>query len=519
MTTGPAAVISIRMSARLRHLLLGWSVAAVCLAAALATGCGTLPRGSGASGADAASGLLRVCSSPAGARIIIDGTATDFRTPTAIPGVPAGKHRVLLSLAGYRNWEVGVTVTPGTAARLDATLEPAATGRVSVASTPEGAEVLLNGRPTGRETPAELAALPVGTHTVQLRRDGYDLWTQAVVVGADRHHRIDATLARSRKDAGDLRVKTHPPRALISLDGSPTGRRSPDTLLDVPAGSHRLELTVDGHRPWSGTVTVREGRTEDLLVKLQPLPVRELGSARIESEPPGAAISLDGVQLRQRTPADLEYLAAGGIAVEIALPGHRPWRGELQIVPGVRTPLAVKLAPEAVNGGSLRVESEPPGAAIAVDDQPTGATTPTLIPNLSPASHRVSLTLPGYRECVRTVTVPLGGVGKVRARLLPGAHRFTARVAASRGEDLELAFTVHDAQDAPVTGTLALFLSSEASWQTRPAKVPIAAGAAIVRITLAGKAEEASLTVGVEEDRATFRLRRTAGAWRIEPEN
>jgi hypothetical protein len=500
------------MSARLRHLRNGWQVVVVCLPIALATACATVvPGGAGP-------GALRITSNPSGARIILDGAATNFRTPTAIPAVPPGGHRILLSLAGHRNWERVVQVAAGATTSLDAALEPAATGGLGVASVPAGAAVLLDGQPTGMETPADLSALPVGTHTVQLRRDGYDLWSQAVVVIPDRHLQIAATLAPSRKDWGHLRVQTHPPQARIALDGYPTGKRSPDTLFNVQAGSHRLELTVEGHRPWSDTVTVREGRTEDLLVKLQPLPTRELGNARIESDPPGASISLDGVLLRQRTPADLEYLAAGAIAVEVLLPGYRPWRGELAIRPGGRTPLAVKLAPEAANGGALRVESDPPGAAIVVDDRPTGASTPSLIPNLSPASHRLKLTLPGYRECVRLVTVPAGAIEQVRARLVRSAHRFTARVVAARGGSLELEFGVRDAKGGPAAGTLALFVASDASWQTRPAQVPVTGGVATVRITLAGKDDEASLTVGIEEDRATFRLHRAADAWEIEQE-
>ncbi|HWR98833.1 MAG TPA: PEGA domain-containing protein [Candidatus Methanoperedens sp.] len=314
--------------------------ASVC-ALALLAGCAApgTPRGDGG-----ASGTLRIGSTPAGARIIVDDTPTNFRTPTAFP-LAAGSHRVILSLAAHRNWESRVRIEPDTTTQLEASLVALGTGSIGVASTPPGAQILIDGEPTGLATAATVPRLPVGTHTVQLRLEGYEPWSQAVVVRSDRHFPFQALLSPSRRNLGKVNVQSHPPHALITLDGVASGKITPECLTEVPAGIHLLELSLAGYRPWSGTVVVEEGRARDLLVTLRRLPAQEAGQARIESEPPGASITLDGVLLEQKSPASLDGLPPGTFTVEVNRPGSKRWRGELTVLSGERTLLQVVLEP------------------------------------------------------------------------------------------------------------------------------------------------------------------------------
>ena len=85
----------------------------------------------------------------------------------------------------------------------------------------------------------------------------------------------------------------------VSGDGATKDRANNELLLaqlgDVPAGNRVLELTLAGYRPWSGMVAVEEGRARDVLVTMRRLPAQEAGHARIETSPPGAAITIDGL--------------------------------------------------------------------------------------------------------------------------------------------------------------------------------------------------------------------------------
>lgn len=288
--------------------------------------------------------MLRITSTPAGARIIVDDEPTNFRTPTTFP-LPEGPHRVMLSLAAHRNWEGRVRIEPGTTTQVGATLAAVGTGSIGVASTPPGALVLLDGESTDLRTPATISELAVGTHTVLLQLEGFEPWSQAVAVRPGRHFPFQAQLVPVRLASGKLDVRSHPAHALVALDGVPSGKITPALLAEVTAGSHTLELSLAGYRPWSDAVLVEEGRTREVLVRLRRLPAQEAGHARIETDPPGASITLDGVVLRQQTPVDLDGLPPGTFSVELALAGAKAWRGELTVLPGRRTLLQATLEP------------------------------------------------------------------------------------------------------------------------------------------------------------------------------
>lgn len=300
--------------------------------------------------------FLQVSSAPAGARIIIDGKPTGFRSPTSFP-LPAGPHRITLSLAGHRNAEENVRLGPGDTLRVEAILVPLDFGGLRVGSVPDGATILIDGVPFDQRTPAFIPQLAVGTHTVQLRRKGFEDWSQAVVVTPSRAMGIQATLTLSRTNCGTLTVQSQPPRAAIFLDGSPTGKFTPERLTDIPPGSHRVELLLDGFRPWRGAAVIREGHIENLLVSLRHLPAQEVGEARIETDPPGACVKLNGMVLRQRTPVDVGGLAPGTYTIEITRPDSRPWKGDLTVLSGQHALLQIRLEP-AVRSGDRK--SPPP---------------------------------------------------------------------------------------------------------------------------------------------------------------
>ena len=66
-------------------------------------------------------------------------------------------------------------------------------GSISINSRPEGAVVFLNGRRVGT-TPLHMPELPVGSRAVRLTMSGYNTWSQAVQVVADRRTTVSATL-------------------------------------------------------------------------------------------------------------------------------------------------------------------------------------------------------------------------------------------------------------------------------------------------------------------------------------
>ena len=78
-------------------------------------------------------------------------------------------------------------------ARTVRTRPQAFVGSISINSRPQGAVVFLNGRRVGT-TPLHMPELPVGSRAVRLTMSGYNTWSQAVQVVADRRTTVSATL-------------------------------------------------------------------------------------------------------------------------------------------------------------------------------------------------------------------------------------------------------------------------------------------------------------------------------------
>ena len=71
-------------------------------------------------------------------------------------------------------------------------------GALTVESEPAGSAVFVDRQLVG-ETPLELTRLRAGSHVVRIERDGYDRWTTAVHVAADKQTRVSARLQAVRE--------------------------------------------------------------------------------------------------------------------------------------------------------------------------------------------------------------------------------------------------------------------------------------------------------------------------------
>jgi hypothetical protein len=71
-------------------------------------------------------------------------------------------------------------------------------GALTVESDPAGSVVFVDRQLVG-ETPLELPGLRAGSHVVRIERDGFDRWTTAVLVAADKQTRVSARLQAVRE--------------------------------------------------------------------------------------------------------------------------------------------------------------------------------------------------------------------------------------------------------------------------------------------------------------------------------
>lgn len=74
-------------------------------------------------------------------------------------------------------------------------------GGLALSSSPEGAQVFLNGKVVG-QTPVVLNDLPVGSRALVVRRDGYSPWSASVRVVAGQRTTVRATLTPNPQSGG-----------------------------------------------------------------------------------------------------------------------------------------------------------------------------------------------------------------------------------------------------------------------------------------------------------------------------
>jgi serine/threonine protein kinase len=225
----------------------------------------------------ATSGELRVVSTPVGATIELDGqTDPRWKTPYLFPKVDPGTHRIALTFTGYARQTHALDVSAGKRAQLAAVLQTS-TGIITVASTPPGASVMLDGEDTGKVAPAELT-VEQGAHTVTVHKEGFAPLDSKFDVKPGQNYTFNAALtaqAGGAKQQGgfgrgfrrifggggevtEIDIRTKPSGAEVTIDGIVRPKRTPGRF-PVEPGTHKVTLRVEGKQPVTREITVKKG--------------------------------------------------------------------------------------------------------------------------------------------------------------------------------------------------------------------------------------------------------------------
>lgn len=214
-----------------------------------------------------APGQIAVSAFPLGAVVQIAGVTGEWKSPGVIGPLPAGTYNVTISSPGFASDTRSIQVAAGMRTALNVNLT-ATQGFIKVTGSPAGASVFLDGRNTGKTTPAELNVAP-GPHTVSVRKAGYletstDLKLAAgqgttysprlMVAGRTDDIRIVGG-GMSRMFGGSstdgmarVEIKSEPKGAQVIINGTPLQKPTP-VEIQVDAGNYNITLQKDGYRP------------------------------------------------------------------------------------------------------------------------------------------------------------------------------------------------------------------------------------------------------------------------------
>jgi len=141
-----------------------------------------------------------------------------------------------------------------------------------------------------------------------------------------------------------------------------------------------------------------------------------LGTVQVKSDPPGAAVTVDG-QPRGVTPIEVAGLSLGTHDVKVELKGYEPRSGNVTLTTGAaRAELNVPLARVAPTTGLADIHSVPFGAVVTVDGAAVGYT-PLVSWKLKPGTHKVEIAKEGHEPWSGTVIVKPGKRARVDAEL------------------------------------------------------------------------------------------------------
>lgn len=135
---------------------------------------------------------------------------------------------------------------------------PAVAHKLSIQSEPSGIDVQIDdGTGPPCKTPCEVT-LDAGWHRLATATDTY----RPDVRGVEVPRESSVRLVLQRR-TGTLMVRSSPPGATIMVNGKEWPSKTP-AMLTLAAGKYKLGFTLEGHRPESHEVEIRDGAVANL---------------------------------------------------------------------------------------------------------------------------------------------------------------------------------------------------------------------------------------------------------------
>jgi serine/threonine-protein kinase len=214
--------------------------------------------------------VITVSSVPPDATIEIEGLAgQSWKTPQIIGSLKPGSYKITVSKPGYAPDVRTVQLGAGNRMAVDVRLT-VIKGFLNVAGSPAGASVLIDGKDTGKVTPAAFMLEPAA-HNVVLRKAGYlDAESDIQLAAGQTVGYSPSLMVAGRTDnikimgggvgkifgggggssQGKARIdiKTDPKGAQVIVNGTPLQKTTP-VEIQVEAGNYDITLQKDGFKP------------------------------------------------------------------------------------------------------------------------------------------------------------------------------------------------------------------------------------------------------------------------------
>ena len=209
---------------------------------------------------------VRVLASPRDAQVYVDGyfvgVVGDFDGGVQRLRVPPGGHEITLHLNGYRNAAEKMSLQPNSTYRLRTRLEPLAAGAPQEPPPAPNPDAVRSAEPGYERRGAQPEPDEPEPQGPPSRR-----WPPR-----QQAEERQSTQATENSRFGTLTLRVQPADAEVTIDGTPWhGAAEEDGVLSiqVPAGTHRVEIQREGYVSYVADVNVRASVATPLNVMLQ----------------------------------------------------------------------------------------------------------------------------------------------------------------------------------------------------------------------------------------------------------
>ncbi len=193
-----------------------------------------------------------------------------------------------------------------------------------VRSTPAGAPVWLDGKPTGQVTPAKLTLYAGRDNVVSVRLKGFVPTSENISPNLNQNTERDYTLAPGTP----MGVRSVPQGAKVLVDGQEVLAQTPGEVEGVPYGEHEVVLRKKGMADVIVQVTAKEEKPLSL-----DLTLYAEARVRVKSLPTHAEVTMDGRPTGEFTPAVVVVSSEEPHVFEVRHPKYLPATLKVSPVP------------------------------------------------------------------------------------------------------------------------------------------------------------------------------------------
>lgn len=263
--------------------------------------------------------------------------------------------------------------------------ETGKSGFLYITSTPEGANIYINGKSYG--TAPVQRSMPEGQYVVlaDMGQIYHQATSEKITVSDGQTIQVPLVLKPS---FGSVTIESQPSGAKVLLSGDNVGV-TPLTIKQQPSGIYNIQISKDLYFTHEERIIVEDEKALKISIPLQ----KSVSDLHIESKPVGASIWINGSPTGEVTPFVFSNKNPGTYQIRLVKDKYKTYDTEIVVKPGQNAHIAPDMNS---NYGHVQISSNPPNASILFNGVDQGYKTPHTFKDIPAGIGTIELQKDGY---------------------------------------------------------------------------------------------------------------------------